>query len=67
MDDEKPKKGIALILEGGPKAADSSGELQALDDGELEAMQAFEEAETTEEKAKALKDFIKLCTSSGEY
>jgi hypothetical protein len=32
------------------------------DGGYVEAMKAFEEAGTTEEKAEALKAFIKLCS-----
>lgn len=60
---KKPKSGIALILEGEP----DDKEEESSEEAELEAMKAFESAKTSEAKAAALKDFIKLCTSSGDY
>lgn len=55
------KSGLALVMEGSPEeeAEETSGE------GEVEAMQAFEAAKTSEAKAAALKDFIKLVMSEG--
>lgn len=64
---EKPKKGIALVLGMDKDDPGASEEEEGTKEAEIEAMQAFESAKTSEAKAAALKDFIKLCTSAGDY
>lgn len=61
------KGNAALLLLGKPKGeaeehddGEGDGDVEVSDD-ELEAMKVFEDAKTTEDKAKALKAFMKLC------
>lgn len=75
MDDEKKKKGmsVAIVLGGGGPSKKSSESKEPeeesddtedgleLDEDQLEAFKEFEGASSTEDKAKALKAFIKMC------
>lgn len=65
----KPKKGIALVLGAEPDGdEEEAGEgMSEAGEGEEEAMEAFTSAKTNAAKAAALKAFIKLCMSSGDY
>lgn len=58
------KKGLALVLDADEGGA-AEEESESSDEAEVEAMKAFEGAKTSEAKAAALKDFIKLCTGKG--
>lgn len=62
---DKPKKGIALILEG--KGDSDEGEEVDSSEAELEAMTTFDAADSSEARLAALKDIIKSCMTSGEY
>lgn len=63
--EKKPALLIALGKGGGEEKSDKDDDedddVLEVGDDEVEAMQAFETAKSTEEKAKALKAFIKLC------
>jgi hypothetical protein len=71
MDDDKKKKGLSVaIVMGGPKKMSDSKESDEdteemdsldVDEDELEAFKEFESGKSTEDKAKALKAFIKMC------
>lgn len=69
IDDAMKKKGMKPSLEieigkGAPPKDgmdDESGDDLEVSDDELQAMKEFEDASTPEDKAMALKAFIKLC------
>lgn len=61
-------KGLALVLDAEPEGEMPDNEAdESAGEGEVEAMDAFTSAKTSAAKAAALKAFIKLCMSSGEY
>lgn len=65
----KPKKGLAIVIGGHDEPDGDEGDDMGMeaDEAELDAYKAMESAKSPEEGAKALKAFIKLCTSAGDY
>lgn len=63
----KPDKGTLVIGIGSPKDEDDEGDDDEVSDLELKAVKAFDKATTPEDRASALRSFVKACMAGGEY